>query len=146
MQGRHKRDDPAHETLQTEKIFMSNQDGVIETGAARDTGMQRNPVAAQRASAAHTRLNWVWNLLLIGVLLIGGYFRFLGLNWDDNQHLHPDERFLTMVETSIQPVRSLGEYFDTANSSLNPHNRGYGFYVYGTLPLFVVCYMGEWMG
>jgi 4-amino-4-deoxy-L-arabinose transferase-like glycosyltransferase len=26
---------------------------------------------------------------------------------------------------------------------LNPNNRGYGFYVYGTLPLFIVRYAGE---
>ena len=39
-----------------------------------------------------------------------------------------------MVETAIEPVESLAQYFDTQNSTLNPHNRGYGFYVYGTLP------------
>ena len=76
-------------------------------------------------------------------MLIGAYFRFTGMNWDANQHLHPDERFLTMVVSSIQPVQSLGEYFDTDKSSLNPNNRGYGFYVYGTLPLFIVRGVGE---
>ncbi|MCU0513917.1 MAG: glycosyltransferase family 39 protein, partial [Anaerolineae bacterium] len=33
--------------------------------------------------------------LLAAVLLTGGYFRFVGLNWDDFADLHPDERFLT---------------------------------------------------
>ncbi len=93
-----------------------------------------------------SRMPWVWDVLLIGVLLIAAYFRFTGIKWDDNHHLHPDERFLTMVETSIEPVKSLGEYFDTANSSLNPNNRGYNFYVYGTLPIFIVRYIGSWMG
>lgn len=92
------------------------------------------------------RLVWVWDILLIGVLLIGAYFRYTGVNWDSNTHLHPDERFLTMVVTSIEPVEKLGDYFDTAQSTLNPHNRGYGFYVYGTLPLFIVRYVGEWLG
>src|SRR5512136_1426063 len=71
------------------------------------------------------------------------YFRFIGLNWDAGQHLHPDERFLTMVETGIAPVKSLGEFFDSAKSSLNPVNRNYGFFVYGTLPIFIVRYVGE---
>ena len=51
-----------------------------------------------------------------------------------------------MVETSIVPVRDAGEYFNTAESSLNPNNRGFGFYVYGTLPLFVVRYIADWVG
>jgi len=89
---------------------------------------------------------WVWNILLLGILLIGAYFRFTGIEWDDNHHLHPDERFLTMVESSITPVKTLSEYFDTANSSLNPNNRGYNFYVYGTLPIFIVRYVGQWLG
>lgn len=85
----------------------------------------------------------VFDLILAGILIAGAYFRFVGLNWDSNQHLHPDERFLTMVVSSIQPVESIGEYFDTAKSTLNPNNRGYGFYVYGTLPLFIVRAAGE---
>ena len=85
-----------------------------------------------------TRLPWYAPVILIGVLLMAAYFRFTGLNWDDVFHLHPDERFLTMVETSISPVNNLWDYFNTATSTLNPNNNGYTFYVYGTLPLFVV--------
>ena len=92
------------------------------------------------------RPSWVWGILLLGVILLGAYFRFVGLDWDQNQHLHPDERFLTMVETGIAPVNSLGEYFNTATSSLNPNNRGFGFFVYGTLPIIMVRYLGEWTG
>ncbi|MEO0565497.1 MAG: hypothetical protein AAF125_25545, partial [Chloroflexota bacterium] len=39
--------------------------------------------------------NLVVAVLLALVLAVGGYFRFVGLNWDDYTHLHPDERFLT---------------------------------------------------
>src|SRR3972149_5874514 len=39
--------------------------------------------------------------MLIAILLVGFYFRFAGLNWDDNQHLHPDERFLPLVRTGM---------------------------------------------
>jgi YYY domain-containing protein len=89
---------------------------------------------------------WVWDFLLLGILFIGAYFRFVGVNWDSVYHLHPDERFLTMVESSISPVQSVGEYFNTTASSLNPNNRGFSFYVYGTFPLFLVRYVGEWVG
>lgn len=92
-------------------------------------------------SAPPIRRSWrpsTSDLLLILVLLFGAVLRFSGLNWDDNTHLHPDERFLTMVESSIQFPGSLGEYFNTETSPLNPHNAGHGFFVYGTLPIFLV--------
>lgn len=85
-------------------------------------------------------------ILLLFIILIGGYFRFVGINWDENFHLHPDERFLTMVESSLSPVKSLSEYFDTVNSTLNPHNAGYSFFVYGTFPIFLVRYVAGWLG
>ena len=107
-------------------------------------GMMPSRLSVHRDSAA--RLDRLWDILLILILLAGAYLRYTGLDWDLNQHLHPDERFLTMVETSIAPVDSLSQYFDTQTSTLNPHNRGYGFYVYGTLPLFIVRYVGEWFG
>ncbi|HEY6073398.1 MAG TPA: glycosyltransferase family 39 protein, partial [Anaerolineales bacterium] len=88
---------------------------------------------------------WIYDLLLIVVLLGAAWFRLVGLHWDEVQHLHPDERFLTMVETALQPVQSLGDYFNTTASTLNPHNRGYGFYVYGDLPLLIVRYLAEWL-
>ena len=88
---------------------------------------------------------WIWGSILIGIFLIGAYFRFVGLNWDDSQHLHPDERFLTMVESALMPVKSLDQFFNTAQSTLNPHNVGYTFFVYGTLPIFMVRYAAEWL-
>ncbi len=72
---------------------------------------------------------------------MGAYFRFVGIDWGEYTYLHPDERFLIWVGSDISPVHSLSEYFDTANSSLNPVNRGHGFYVYGTLPMFATRYL-----
>ncbi len=85
-------------------------------------------------------------ILLVAILAIASWLRFRGLNWDESQHLHPDERFLTMVETSIRFPESLGQYFDTATSPLNPNNVGHGFFVYGTLPIFFVRLIAEWTG
>ena len=69
------------------------------------------------------------------ILLAGAYFRFTGLNWDQNQHQHPDERFISMTVEQISGVNGIGAYFDTQNSTLNPLN--HGSYTYGMLPLFL---------
>jgi len=88
---------------------------------------------------------WLTSLLLLLILAAGAYFRFSGLNWDEYSYMHPDERFLLMVAASLTPPQSVEEYFDTAHSSFNPHNRGYTFYVYGTFPLFLARYAAEWV-
>jgi len=88
---------------------------------------------------------WLYDVMFLLILLMAAYFRLSGLNWDQSQHLHPDERFLTMVESAMTPVKDLGAYFDTEHSTLNPHNIGYGFYVYGDLPIIIVRYAAEWM-
>lgn len=107
--------------------------------------VEPNDTPLAEKSSTGGRYAWVWIVLLLGILMAGAYFRLIGINWDDNHHLHPDERFLTMVETSISPVKNLAEYFNTEISNLNPHNRGHSFYVYGTLPLFLVRYVAEWI-
>jgi len=89
---------------------------------------------------------WFTAGLLILILAVGAYLRFVGLDWDSEQHLHPDERFLTMVESSLIPVDSSTGYFDTSQSTLNPNNQGHSFFVYGTLPIFMVRYAAEWVG
>ena len=112
----------------------------------------------------HAKRVWVHDLLLVVVLLAATYFRVIGMNWDANQHLHPDERFLTMVETALQvkkctnpnmPLQAcppdqirwlgFGDYLNTADSTLNPQNQGYGFFVYGDFPIVVVRYIAEWV-
>jgi YYY domain-containing protein len=80
---------------------------------------------------------------LVLILAVAAVLRLVGLDWDEGTHLHPDERFLTTVETAIEPTFSLGEYFSTASSPLSPYNRGHGFFVYGTLPIFLVRYVAE---
>ena len=84
-------------------------------------------------------------LILVIILGVGAYLRFVGLNWDENAHPHPDERFLTMVESALRIPKSVGEYFNTQESPLNPHNVGYTFFVYGTFPIFIVRFIAEWV-
>lgn len=98
---------------------------------------------------------WLYDILFILVLLMAGYLRLTGIQWGEGYHQHPDELFLTGVLDNLRakvcdepagiPVESclpenrrwmtLGEYFDSSTSTLNPFNRGFGFYVYGNLPL-----------
>jgi len=72
------------------------------------------------------------------VLVIGILSRFYNLNWDSMSMLHPDERFLIMVTEKLIIPNSLYSYLDTSSSTLNPHNLGFNFYVYGTLPIIVL--------
>lgn len=76
-------------------------------------------------------------LPLFCIVILAAVFRFAGVNWDDNAHLHPDERFLTMVATNIEWPTSLTQYFDTKSSPINPQNRGFSFFVYGTYPIYL---------
>lgn len=76
-------------------------------------------------------------LTVVVVVFIGLLMRLYGLNWDQGQHLHPDERFLTLVAEKIRTPTSIAQYFDSKTSPLNPYNNGFTFYVYGTFPLFI---------
>ncbi|MFP3852984.1 MAG: DUF2298 domain-containing protein [Anaerolineales bacterium] len=112
------------------------------------TAREEQPEVPSDAMDSRT-FNWrqyVPHILLLIVLGLAAYLRFTGLNWDEGAHLHPDERFLTLVEGAIQPVQSLSEYFNTNTSTLNPNNVGHTFFVYGTLPIFIVRYVAEWLG
>jgi hypothetical protein len=85
-------------------------------------------------------------LWLALILLLAAGLRFNGLNWDQNQHLHPDERFLTMVAGAVRWPAGITEYMDEARSPLNPRNAGFGFYVYGVLPVALVKALAEAAG
>lgn len=104
----------------------------------------------------NTKFKWLYDILFVLILLMAGYLRLGGIEWGEGYHQHPDELFMTGVLDNLRakvcddptiPVdsclpenrrwMSLGEYFNSATSTLNPFNRGYGFYVYGNLPLTV---------
>src|SRR5512135_117400 len=109
------------------------------------TEIEETELTPEESYAEQHRRPWIWIILLLGVLMVAAYFRFIGLNWDSNQHQHPDERFMTMVASALSTPTTLGQYFNTPVSLLNPNNVGYGFYVYGDLPLFIVRYVAGWL-
>ena len=93
---------------------------------------------------------WTWlatdvaaRWLLALILIVAAYLRLSHVNWDQGWHIHPDERFLTMVLSGMSLPQSLGQFLDSTQSPMNPSNAGYGFFVYGTLPLFVVRVIAE---
>ncbi len=82
---------------------------------------------------------------MLAAILTGGLaLRLRGGDWDAGRYLHPDERFMAMVHSAVALPASLNEYLDTGRSPLNPNNRGFGFYVYGDLPLTIVQLLGRW--
>ena len=71
--------------------------------------------------------SWWVDLILIIVLLAGAYLRVVGIRWDETYHLHPDERFLTMVETGIAPVTVWRNISTPIFPALIPKTGGMGF-------------------
>ncbi len=82
---------------------------------------------------------------LILILLLGAYFRFTGLDWDANFHLHPDERFLTDTTNRLQVTFDPFLYLRTSESPLNPYNVDKNFYVYGNFPMTFTRFFAEWV-
>ncbi len=89
---------------------------------------------------------------LVGLLLfVAAAFRLTSLDWDDYNHYHPDERYITWVATSIEWPDSLSTAFDPHASSFNPFYWPSGAtsagvvleqdqprrYAYGHLPLYM---------
>src|SRR4249919_2007459 len=88
------------------------------------------------------------DLAVLGlILVVAAVFRIHGLTtWDADTHQHPDERFLVQVSTGVAVPASIGEYFNTPRSSLNPYARGQERYAYGQLPLTLTRLIAEWTG
>jgi YYY domain-containing protein len=114
--------------------------GAVADTPFEATGARGRTLSAERAFA----LARSWPVLLAVILLVGASLRFHGLDWDvadgaeHPSQMHPDERFLSLVSAGIDWPDSVGGYFDTERSTLNPYNDGRtNSYVYGTLPLFL---------
>src|SRR3989339_652837 len=80
-------------------------------------------------------------LITLAIILVAFFFRFNNLNWDEYSHLHPDERFLTMVGTAMKIPSTIHQYFDQKTSLMNPANLGFPFFVYGRFPLIMTKYL-----
>ena len=100
---------------------------------------------------------WLYDVLFLLVFLLAGYLRLTGVDWGQGGGQHPDENHFAGVlenlrtEVCVDPAlsaelcppgqrqpMSLGDYFNTKISPLNPYNRGFAFYVYGNLPMTII--------
>ena len=70
--------------------------------------------------------------LLFLIIILGAMFRFYGLNWDQGQHLHPDERAIVMYTLQLQIPNSISQFL-SIRSPWNPH-----FFAYGSFPLYLL--------
>ena len=65
--------------------------------------------------------------ILLLIIILGGFLRFYGVNWDSYGAYHPDERNISWAVTRIR-------FFD----QMNPK-----FFAYGGLPIYVYRALGE---
>ncbi|MBV9230315.1 MAG: glycosyltransferase family 39 protein, partial [Chloroflexi bacterium] len=75
----------------------------------------------------------LWGLALLGLIL-----RLYGLNWDQGNSFHPDERQILFHVTALAWPTSFTQFFDPVNSPLNPH-----FFAYGSFPLYLLAMLGH---
>lgn len=86
-------------------------------------------------------------VLVVLLFLLALCLRLYGINWDQGTHLHPDERFLTMVANDIKLPSSVIQYFDNSESPVNPYNYSqFQFYVYGIFPVFLTKLLAVMLG
>lgn len=83
-----------------------------------------------------SRFRFAVALLLVAMMALA--LRLVGIDWDKDLYLHPDERFIVWVTTDLRWPESIGSYFNTGTSPLNPYNTEHGSFVYGTFPSFLV--------
>ncbi|MEO6888787.1 MAG: DUF2298 domain-containing protein [Ktedonobacteraceae bacterium] len=85
-------------------------------------------------------IRWqVLALLGLGLLALG--LRLYGLNWDQGNSFHPDERQIMFHVMALAWPGSLAQFFDPANSPLNPR-----FFAYGSFPLYLLALLGHVLG
>ncbi len=82
------------------------------------------------------RLHWR-PLAFAGIVLIGLCLRLYGINWDQGNNLHPDERQILFHVMALQWPTSLAQFLDSTTSPLNPH-----FFAYGSFPLYLLAFIG----
>ncbi|MGH2504607.1 MAG: hypothetical protein ACRDID_19030, partial [Ktedonobacterales bacterium] len=120
----------------------------IATGSAPETTpttQDTTPLIRRVAALWRWALarDWTpWLLLAIALAALG--LRLYGINWDANNHLHPDEREIVFRAMCLNfagqpraggcdPAYTGPNWLLSVNSPLNPH-----FFAYGSFPLYLL--------
>ncbi|MDE3228880.1 MAG: phospholipid carrier-dependent glycosyltransferase, partial [Chloroflexota bacterium] len=120
----------------------------IATGSAPDstpatsgaTPLASRATALWRWALARDWTPWLLLLIALGALAL----RLYGVNWDANNHLHPDEREIVFRALCLNfpgqpraggcdPAYTGPNWLFSVHSPLNPH-----FFAYGSFPLYLL--------
>src|SRR5579862_4636252 len=108
------------------------------------------PLQRIRALANTLLTRYDVTILLLGAIVLFAFaLRIYGLNWDVNNHLHPDEREIVFQAMclnfpggprvgSCAPAYTGPGWFFNINSPLNPH-----FFAYGSFPLYLLAFVAH---
>ena len=77
-------------------------------------------------------------LALFGLAFLGLVLRLYGLDWDQGNNFHPDERQILFHVIQLSWPSSVAQFFNAATSPLNPH-----FFAYGSFPLYLLAAAGN---
>ena len=64
-----------------------------------------------------------FDVLLVVLILVGVFYRFNWVNWNQGTDLHPDEYGLTGTLTQLSMPKNLSEYFNTRLSPISPYQK-----------------------
>jgi Dolichyl-phosphate-mannose-protein mannosyltransferase len=78
-------------------------------------------------------------LVFLGFLAFA--LRIYGLNWDQGNSFHPDERQILFHVTALSWPTSIAQFLDPVKSPLNPH-----FFAYGSFPIYLLALVGGGVG
>jgi uncharacterized membrane protein/4-amino-4-deoxy-L-arabinose transferase-like glycosyltransferase len=84
-----------------------------------------------RAQALAVRIDWS-AVALGAVTIIAFFLRIFDINWDANNHLHPDERQITLVAQCLG-LHNVQAGCTPVVDPANPH-----FFAYGSFPLYLL--------
>ncbi len=80
-----------------------------------------------------------WRPLALGALyLCSLLLRLYGLDWDQGNSFHPDERQILFHVTALRWPTSWIQLLDPMQSPLNPH-----FFAYGSFPIYLLALVGS---
>jgi len=79
----------------------------------------------------------LWQVLALGIICVLGLaLRLYGLEWDQGNNIHPDERQILFVVQKLAWPQSWGQFL-TPQSPLNPQ-----FFAYGSFPMYLLALLG----
>lgn len=64
---------------------------------------------------------WLEAAILFVIVVVAAFLRLTAVDWDEYNHYHPDERYISWVGTSIEWPQDWGKAFEPHGSTFNPY-------------------------